>query len=234
MSNSHPSQPLASRVVPSLARVLVTCGLLLVVAATTGCEEELLPQEPRGAYLLFRQAIFQGDADQVWAYLDKDTKDLFDQRYGTLLAMSDQIVQFLPSVDQKLARQQTGVVMLGDQGIHSGQELFNAVFKPKAVEITPEIEVGTEVSEVEVNEAESEAVVVTYAGTVYRLVVEEDGIWRISNWRELVATRTAWVDGNQTALEQTVSDLINEEKEGVDKIIKFILAEEEKRAARNK
>lgn len=217
-----------------LARTLLTCGLLLALLATSACEEELLPQEPRGSYLLFRQAVFQGDADQVWEYLDKDTRDLFEQRYQTLIAMADQIVQFLPAVDQKLARQQTGVVLLAEHGIQSGKDLFKAVFKPKAIEITPEIEVGTEVSEMELNEAENEAVIVTYSGTVYRLVVEDDGIWRITNWRELVESRTQWVAGNQTALEQTVSDLINEEKEEVDKIIQFILAEEKKRAETNK
>lgn len=208
------------------------CGVCLAGALllATGCAEELSPQEPRGAYLLFRQAVLSGDAAQVYAFMDKDTRKVFDDRYQTLNAMDEQILRFLPQVDQKLARQQTGVVFLKERKITSGEELFKAVFQAKQLEVTPEIEVGTEVSDVEVNAEESEAAVVTYSGQVYRLVKEDDGLWRVASWQELVTSKTGWVQGNQTALEQTVSDLINEESAEVDKVIEHILAQEKRRA----
>ncbi len=200
-----------------------------VVLQGAGCAEELTPQEPRGAYMIFRQAVLSGDAAGVYAAMDKETHQVFETRYQTMVGMEEQIVRFLPQVDQKLARQQTGVVLLKERGITSGETLFHAVFTAQKLEVTPEIEVGTEVSEVEVNAEESEAAVVTYSGQVYRLVKEEDGVWRVKSWRELVEQKTSWVTGNQSALEQTVSDLIKEESEEVDKVIQYILAEERRR-----
>ncbi len=203
--------------------------LLCALCALSACADELLPQEPDGAYLLWRQALISGDADGVYDLLDKDTKAIFDERVAVFDTMSDDIVRYLPQVDQKLARQQTGVVLQLDKEIQDGRALFKAIFDPGKLEVTPGLEVGTEISDLTINETGNEAAVVVYSGQQFVLRKEEDGIWRMASWRALSIERTQWILDNRDALEQTVQDLINEEKEETDAIIKFLLAEDKRR-----
>jgi hypothetical protein len=107
------------------------------------------------------------------------------------------------------------------------------LYTPDKLEVTPEIEVGSEISALEVSEDGKEAIIVTYSGQQYRLVLE-DAEWRISSWSELSAARTKWILDNRTALEQTVQDLIAEEKEEVDQVIAFLIEEEKTRKAAEK
>ncbi len=206
---------------PALLCVLMT----LPVVGLCGCADDLDPRQPQGAYLIFRQALFTQDAETAWSYLDAGTQAVFEDRAKALDDMSEDIVRFLPQVDQRLARKQTGAELLKAKQITDGKALFILLFTPAAVPVTPEIEVGTQISSVEVNDAEDEAIIVTESGQQYRLVVEEDGVWRVSSWRDLAVERTKWILDNQTALTQTVQDLIAEEKEEVDRIIDFLVKE---------
>ena len=79
----------------------------------------------------------------------------------------------------------------------------------------------------EIRQSNVEAVVVTHSGQWFRLAKEEDGDWRVSSWREFAVTRTKWILDNQTALKQTVEDLIAEEKEEIERIIDFLVKESE-------
>lgn len=204
---------------------------VLVALLSASCAEELLPTEPEGAYMLWRQALLEGDEDAAYSYLDEETHKIFDQRVEVLRAMEKDIQRYLPQVDQKLARQQTGVVLLKQGKIDDGAGLFRALFTTEGLEVTPEIEVGTEISEIEINEAGDEAAVVAYAGQQFLLRKEGDGVWRIASWRSMCIERTLWILDNRSALEQTVQDLINEEKEEMNAVIKFLLAEEKRRKA---
>lgn len=209
-------------------RSKTTPWLILVatlVSLGSGCADELDPKQPQGAYLIFRQALFSQDADTAWDYLDGGTKAVFEDRARALDAMGEDIVRFLPQVDQRLARKQTGAELLRDKRVIDGESLFKLLFTPSAVPVTPEIEVGSQISSVEVNDAEDEAIIVTESGQQYRLVIDEDGVWRVSSWRDLAVERTKWILDNRTALTQTVQDLIAEEKEEVDRIIDFLVKE---------
>jgi hypothetical protein len=209
----------------------VLLSLLLGGGVLSGCSDELDPTQPEGAYRIFRQGLLAGEADNVWECLDASTKGVFDERASTLTAMSDDIVRFLPTVDQKLARRQTGVEVLSTKGVSGGKSLFALLFVPGAVSVTPEIEVGMLVSSVELSTSKTEAIVVTQAGQQFRLAKEDDGHWRVSSWREFAVARTKWVLDNQTALQQTVEDLIAEEKEEVERIIDFLVKEHEAKSS---
>ncbi len=201
----------------------------LIALSAISCAEELLPTEPEGAYLIWRQALLEGNADVAYDHLDEQTRAVFEERVEVLNVMSEDILRYLPRTDQRLARQQTGAVLLKEKGIEDGRGLFKVLFKPEAMKVTPEIEVGTEVSSVEINETGDEAAIVVYAGQQFLLRKEEDGIWRITSWRTLSLERTQWILDNRDALEQTVQDLINEEKEEMDAVIKYLLDEEARR-----
>ncbi len=209
-------------------------GLFLIVVMASSCSDELLPEEPEGAYLLWRQALINGDTEGVYNYLDKDTRKLLDERATTLSAMSDDIVRYLPQVDQRLARKQTGAVLLKEKDVQDGRKLFLFLFQPDKLDISPEIEVGTEISDIELNEAGDTAAIKTDGGDQFILVREEDQIWRLSSWKGLCDKRTQWILDNQSALEQTVQDLITEEQEEVGAVIDFLLAQEKKKQAATK
>lgn len=207
-------------------------GVLWVAAVfAVGCQEEYLPDNPEGAYMLWRQALLSGDTAGVYELLDEDTHKVLDERVEVMRVMSEDIVRYLPQVDQKLAREQTGVVLLRKHDMETGADLFEVLFEPDKLEVTPSVEVGTEISEMTLNEAGDEAVIVVYSSQQFLMRRGQDGRWRVSSWRTLCLERTQWILDNRDALEQTVQDLINEEKEEVDAAIKFLLAEDKRRQA---
>ena len=177
--------------------------------------------------MLFRQALFSSEeasADTVYSYLSKDTKQVFEERVSMMNEMSEQIVRFLPQVDQKLARKQTGAVLLKEQKLTTGKDLFKLLYSADLIKPSDELEVGSEISDIEyLNDENTEAILVTYAKDEYRLVLEEDGVWRVASWREFAKARTAWISNNREILEQTIQELITEEKEEIDKVIAYLL-----------
>lgn len=205
------------------------CAALGLLVYSSACSGELVPEEPQGAYLLWRQALLRGDTEGVYEYLDEDTRKLLDERAKLLEDMSEDIARYLPQVDQRLARRQTGAVLRKQKGVKDGRALFSLLFTPDKLEITPEIEVGLLVSDLELNEAGDTAAIKTDGGDQFILVREEDGIWRVTSWKPLCEQRTQWILDNRSALEQTVQDLISEEQEEVGAVIDYLLAQEKKR-----
>ena len=222
----------------AVCAVLMACAALLMVA--TGCQGEPQPQEADGAYLLFRSALLQGNKATVYGYLSQDTKKVYEDRYATFQDMSEQIIRFLPQTDQKLARQQTGVVLLKKEGIEDSEGLFTYLFKLDALkteDTLPGLEIGSGIrfpGGVAYNDDETEAAIVTWANDQYHMVKEDDGIWRVASWRKDAQEKTAWIETNKENLEKTIQDLISEEKEEIDTVIKYLLAQEQKRASRSK
>lgn len=210
---------------------MLWCAVLVLLVWGNACSSELVPEEPQGAYLLWRQALLRGDTEGVYEYLDQDTRKLLDERAEVLAAMSEDIARYLPQVDQRLARKQTGVVLRKQKGVKDGRALFNLLFTPDKLEMTPEIEVGLLISDLELNEAGDTAAIKTDGGDQFILVKEEDGIWRVTSWKKLCEERTQWILDNRSALEQTVQDLISEEQEEVGAVIDYLLAQEKKRQA---
>ena len=98
--------------------ILTMLSLVLV-----SCSEEVVETEPEGAYTIWRQALFDGDEGRVYEQLDAQTKRVFQERLERLLLMSQDIQRYLPQADQKLAREQTGVVMLSQRGIKDGENV---------------------------------------------------------------------------------------------------------------
>ena len=204
-------------------------AICLVLVGTSSCKDEVILDEPAGGYMAFRDAVLETKAGEVYECLDKETKDVYETRLATLQAMDERISKFLPQVDRRLAREQTGVVLLKEKNLQSGKDLFVLLFQGDQIIRTEGLENGTAVSYVETNDTGKQAVVKTYANVQYHMVKEEDDVWRVAQWKELSEARTKWIVDNKSTLEQTVEDLINEEKEEVDKVIAFLLKEEKKR-----
>jgi hypothetical protein len=144
--------------------------------------------------------------------------------------MDELIRRYLPQTDVKLARKQSGTVLLDDVG--DGRELFLKVYsaenvpKKKAI-----IEVGSEVDEVKVAEDGKLAKVVTRAGQEYILTKDEDSEeWYVmlTKSNDAVENSFGWLERNEEALTQTVEDLIKEEREQREEVIAELMGLEKK------
>lgn len=188
--------------------------LLLAVCLLLGaCSSELDPMEPDGAYLLFRQALLDGDQETIWSGCDKSTHDYFQTRYDSLKAMEDDIVRYLPQADHRIAKRQSGVILTRE--IKDGKGLFMKVFKPDGLPKTEAIALGSKIEEINISEDKKSALVITRAGQKFYLTRESaDARWFIMLPKSVpeAAAAMKWVDENQQALRQTVDDLISEER----------------------
>ena len=198
--------------------LLGVVGALALVSG--GCGDELEPTNPTDAYLMFRNALFQGDAETVWRRTDEQTHKYFQERYKQLVEMDSMIRRYLPQTDHKIARKQSGTVLLDD--VDNGKELFMHVFDGESVPADEAIEVGSRVDETRVGEKEKFARVITRAGQEY--VLERDP--ETEEWHVMLVKSSdavdksfGWLDFNQNALQKTVEELIAEEREEREKVI---------------
>lgn len=196
--------------------------VLVAVSAvlTTGCSDELDPTDPRDAYVMFRDALVAGDGETVWKRTDEQTHTYFDQQYGVLVEMDELIHRYLPQTDVKLARKQSGTVLLED--VSNGKELFLEVYSAKDVPKKEAVEIGSNVDEVKVAEDGQLAKVVTRAGQEYILTRDEESEqWFVMlvKSNDAVQSSFGWLDRNEKALTQTVEDLIKEEREEREEVI---------------
>lgn len=195
----------------------------VLVALAVGCGDELDPTEPEGAYYIFRDALLKGDAETVWKRTDQTTKAYFQQRYEQLEEMDATIERYLPQTDHKIARKQSGTILL-DQ-VDDGKELFMKVFQPEnlpKLSNKQAVKVGSDIDELKVAEDDSAAKVVTRAGQEYVLTPDKKTEeWHVMLVRssDKVDASFGWLETNQSALQKTVEDLIAEEREKREAII---------------
>lgn len=187
--------------------------LLISFLLLSACSSELDPMEPDGAYLLFRQALLDGDQETIWSGCDKSTHDYFQTRYDSLKAMDEEIIRYLPQADHRIAKRQSGVILTRE--IKDGKGLFMKVFQPGALPKTEAIALGSKIEEINLSKDEKSALVITRAKQKFYLTRESaDARWFVMLPKSVpeAAAAMKWVEENQQALRQTVDDLISEER----------------------
>jgi hypothetical protein len=184
-----------------------------VMMLAFGCSDELDSSEPEGAYYIFRNALIEGDAETVWERTDSESRAYFQQRYEHLVEMDETIQRYLPQTDHKIARKQSGAVLLDE--VKDGKQLFFKVFQPDKLAASEAIRIGSDLDELQVAEDDSAAKVVTRAGQEYVLTHDaQSEEWHVMLVRstDKVDASFGWLTANQSALQQTVEDLIAEER----------------------
>ncbi len=194
--------------------------LLLLVPLFSACGENLDPRSPEGAYNVFRASLLAGDAEGVWARLAPSTHEYFDEQHQRLVKMDSTIKKYLPPTDHKLAREQAGSILTDE--VKDGHGLFVKVFNGANLPDDESYKVGMDVEEVTVTEDEQSAKLLTRGGQTYILTrVEGSEEWFIMLVRsnDAVKKSLTWLDSNETALDKTVEDLIEEETAKREKLI---------------
>lgn len=206
-------------------RHLRNVWLLAAALLAVGCSDELDPAEAGDAYLMFRDAMWAGSAEQVWAMCDVETHTYFQERYDELVAMDETIDRYLPLADHRLARRQSGAVLTKE--IKDGKGLFLKVFTPDKLPKETAYKLGTDVEELAVSEDDQNAKIVTRGKQTFYLVKQkaakrgEPARWHVKlvQSSEAVPGAFSWLEGNRVALQQTVDDLIAEERQQREAII---------------
>ncbi len=198
---------------------LFTILVLIVCSVGAGCGEKLDPTDPEGAYNLYVKSLWAGDAEAVWNRLAPSTQEYFQTRYEALVEMDDTIRRYLPPTDHRIAREQAGSILTDE--VEDGKGLFLKVFEPSQLKLTESHEVGASVEEIRINEDETAAELKTLGGDVYYLTRGENEEWYVMLVRSssMVEKRMKWLDSNQSALKQTVEDLIDEERKEREEVI---------------
>lgn len=198
---------------------LLFTAILVGAVALAGCSGELNPEDPGQAYLLFREALVEGDVDGMWDRTAPSTREYFDERYEQLVDMDEKIKNYLPRTDHKLARKQTGTILLDE--IDSGRDLFEKIVAPDGVSMSEAQRLGSLIDQIEVSKNNEEARAVTRSGRTYRLVKGDDDEWyvRLVDSLQAVDKSFEWLERNRSAVSETVNDLLEEEQEEREEII---------------
>lgn len=205
------TRPLLTR---PLQRALVVLWALGFLA---GCAAELDPAKPDGAYHLFRDAMLQGDAQGVWANTDEKTHRYFQEQFDYLVEMDEMIARYLPQTDHRIARNQSGTVLL--QEVRDGQGLFLKVFQADKIPNEEAIRIGSDIDELIVAKDDSGAKVITRAGQEYVLTRDAEAKRWFVRLPTSVESSMQWLGQNRSAMQQTVEDLIAEERDRREAII---------------
>lgn len=198
------------------------CGVVLLGLAGvvfSGCSSELDPTEPEDAYLVFRNALFEGNEEAVWGRLDPGTKEFFETSYNELIEMDAEIEKYLPQADHRLARRQSGAILLRD--VKDGKGLFLHLMTLDKFEHDDAIELGSRVDTVAVSEDQKSSKVTTRGGQEFYMTKGKNGQWYVMFYKssEELQKSMAWVEANKVALRQTVDDLIAEEQKKREEIV---------------
>lgn len=168
--------------------------------------------------------MFKGDAKGVWARSDKKTHEYFQKRYERLVEMEKDIKRYLPQADHRIAQRQSGTVMLRD--VKSGESLFMKVFEPAKLPKDEAFKLGSDIEAINMSEDKKLAKIITKSKQEYVLTKnEQDKQWYVmlSESVKAVDNKMKWVDQNNSALKQTVDDLIAEERKKRELIISELM-----------
>jgi len=194
--------------------------VLLLVSLFAGCGENLDPTDPEGAYNLYTKALWSGDASGIWDRSASTTHDYFQEQFDVLVEMDATIGKYLPPTDHKIAREQAGSILTSE--VKDGRGLFLKVFDPKQLKLEEKHKVGVTVDVLSISEDEKHAELVTLGGDKYLLAKgEKNDEWFVMFVRSSAAVegRMKWLSDNQSALQQTVEDLIQEERKQREDVI---------------
>lgn len=202
------------------------CIIMSALTVMTGCSGEPDPSNPDDAYEMFRDALFDGDGQQMWIRADDQTHDYFEDRYRRLVQMDELIDRYLPQTDHQLARTQSGAELLDE--VESGQELFVQLIEPGDFADSDAVRLGSELSELQMAEDGESAVAVTRGGQEFALALQEDQ-WHVNlvDSGDFLDETFQWLIQNEDALEQTVQDLIEEERQVREQIISELMDPDE-------
>lgn len=190
----------------------ILCTLALVIGLM-GCGVKMDPGDPEGAHNVFQAAMFDGDAETMWNRMAPSSKEFFDGQLARLKIMDEKIVRFLPQTDHKLARKQSGSILITE--VADGKALFLKVFTPAGIPQDEKFKVGSAVEEVRMSEDEKSAELVTRGQqTVHLTYDEKSEEWFVmfAETEDAVSKSFIWLDENEKALDQTIEDLIEEER----------------------
>lgn len=152
--------------------------IALLGCVVVSCNRSAGPEEPRGGYERFVDALTSRDNDAIWGALSHDTREVAEQAVATLRDTADRIEQ-LQASDRDDARAATGIALLDD--VDGGRALFDVVFDPNRL---PGMEDGSRYAaglraDDEVSIATGEALIISRSGQQFEVVLEDDGQWRV-------------------------------------------------------
>lgn len=198
--------------------LVVTAICAMAAGWITGCSGEPDPSDPEDAYDMYRHALFEGDGEAMWERVDEETREYFEARYTQLEEMDELIERYLPATDHDIARSQSGAELLDD--VDSGSELFTAVIEPGEFIEDEAVWLGADLAELRMAQDGESAVAVTRGQQQFVLVTEDDE-WYVNlvESDQILDNRFEWLDNNEDNLEQTVEDLLEEERQMREEII---------------
>lgn len=195
--------------------------LLLVLCLTlaVGCAENVDPKDPEGAYNLYTKALWAKNAEAVWDRSAPTTHQYFEDKYSTLVKMDETINRYLPPTDHKIAREQAGSILTSK--VKDGKGLFLEVFHPDRLKLAEKHKVGATVDQIKINEDETAAELTTLGKDVFYLTKGENEEWYVMLVRSSSAVegQMKWLTQNESALNQTIEDLIQEERKEREAVI---------------
>lgn len=194
---------------------------LFVVA--TGCDENVDPRDPEGAYNLYKNAFWAKDPEAIWNRTAPTTHAYFDDKYETLVEMDETIGKYLPPTDHRIAREQAGSILTDK--VKDGKGLFLEVFKPENIKLAQKHEVGAVVDQIRINEDETDAELTTLGKDVFYLTKGDDEEWYVMLVQSSAAVekQMKWLTDNESALNQTIEDLIAEERKEREAVIQELM-----------
>lgn len=204
---------------------------LLLCFLLTGCGKKLDPSDPEGAFNLFWQHMMDGQSEAMWDLMAPSSHEYFDQQLERLHEMDEKIGRYLPPTDHTLARKQAGSILTDE--IKDGRGLFLKIFKPAEVPKEEAIQVGMQVEQVTMSEDQKSAAVLTRGGQKVLLTYDQANekweVMFVESFAEL-GTAMGWLESNETALDQTIEDLISEERRERESLIAELMGYEEESA----
>ena len=197
----------------------LSLAVLLVVTLMAGCSGEPDPSNPDDAYEMFRDALFDGNSQKMWQRASDETHHYFDDRYQRLVEMDELIERYLPQTDHQIARTQSGAELLDE--IDSGEQLFVEMIEPGDFSDDAAVRLGSDLTELQMSEDGDSAVAVTRGEQEFVLVMQDDDEWYVNlvESGDFLDDTFQWLLQNEDALEQTVEDLIEEERQAREEII---------------
>ncbi|MEZ4462367.1 MAG: hypothetical protein R3E66_22110 [bacterium] len=206
--------------------------LLLMLALSTlllsACGDKLDPSDPEGAFNLFKTAMLNGDRDTMWEHMAPSSREYFDAQLKRLHAMDEKIARYLPPTDHKLARTQAGSILT--DSMTTGRQLFDKVVTPSGLPKDEKYLVGLTVEEIKVSEDEKTAAILTRGKQKVLLQYDEkNDRWDVMFVESFEPLKTAmkWMDANENALNQTIDDLLSEERRKRETILAELMGFED-------